>query len=89
MGQKAKPNPEKAAINKTIIGFLQWYKLRLNDTAKKSYTLLKGGYPDTTTQRRINWGGVEVYLTELKESNFVSESFVIREETIFLILTNH
>lgn len=67
---------ERANINKTIINFLKWYKVRLNDTARKSYVIAKGGFPDTTTQRRISWDGVEMYLNEVKKSNFFTDGFI-------------
>ncbi len=67
---------EQAEINKTIMGFLKWYKTRLPSTAPKNYSIATGGYPDTTTQKRINWEGVEKYLNEVRESKFVSENFI-------------
>ncbi len=74
LGQQAKPDPEKTAINKTIISFLKWYKARLKDG--RTYSIAKGGYPDSTTQSRIDWEGVKTYLNEVKESGYFSAVFI-------------
>ena len=74
-GQTKKYSPQNTAIQKTIIGFLNWYKLEEENTGKVDYSFTKGGYPDTTTRIRIDKDGVEKYLDHFKKSNFVSETF--------------
>lgn len=63
-------------IKETIIGFLNWYKVEQPDTLKKSYSLLKGGPPDTTTKQRINMDGVEMYLRDFRETGYFSETYL-------------
>lgn len=74
-------NSDSHKIEKTVSNFLKWYKSRENDTAKNgtsrpSYSLTKGGYPDTTTKQVINMEGVEVYLSYLRKSGYFSESYL-------------
>jgi hypothetical protein len=58
--------------------------LELHDTSKKSYSVVKGGYPDTTTKTRIDANGLELYLAEFRKSQFVSESFINNFRAYFL-----
>jgi hypothetical protein len=75
-GQSKKVNPNQIKIKETIIGFLRWYKQFDNDTTKATYSLIKGGYPDTTTVVRIDKNGVESYLNAFRKSKFVSETYI-------------
>jgi hypothetical protein len=63
-------------IKETIIGFLKWYKAEQKDTSNKGYSFIKGGYPDTTTQERIDRDGIEKYLDRFRKSGFVSETYI-------------
>jgi len=63
-------------IKATIIGFLKWYKKEQADTAKKPYSITKGGYPDTTTDFRIDTAGLEIYLKQFEKTGYVSETYL-------------
>jgi hypothetical protein len=66
----------KIKIERTIINFLNWYKIDDQDTTKVSYAFIKGGYPDTTTKQRIDMDGVELYFTHLRKAGYFSESYI-------------
>jgi len=74
-GQKT-TNPEKVQIKNTVVGFLKWYKIKLADTAHETYRITKGGYPDTTTNVRIDQEGIERYLKILNRSQLLSETYI-------------
>jgi hypothetical protein len=67
---------EKAKIEKTIIDFLKWYEIYQADTTYKEYKIIKGGYPDSTTQRLIDFDGLEKYLKDINEKNILSPTFL-------------
>ncbi|MGZ3755161.1 MAG: hypothetical protein ACXVAY_05675 [Mucilaginibacter sp.] len=66
----------KARIEKTITDFLKWYKIEEADTSQKNYSIAKGGYPDTTTDFRIDSPGLEKYLAHFRSTGFVSETYL-------------
>ena len=75
-GQAKNHQIRNPKIKSTITGFLKWYKSYESDTVKRTYHLIKGGYPDTTTQQRIDKDGVEHYLDDFRKSGFVSEAYI-------------
>lgn len=67
----------KSQIKSTILNFLEWYKFKKADTRSNiGYSLIKGGYPDSITQRLINFDGVEKYLIILNQEDFLSQTFL-------------
>lgn len=75
-GQSRQGIFDKKVIKSSVFGFLEWYKKKLSDTTQNNYLLAKGGYPDTTTSRRIDFSGVEKYLEELRKSGYLSENYL-------------
>lgn len=67
---------EKAKIKSTIIDFLNWYKIYETDTTFKGYNITTGGYPDSTTQRLIDFNGLEKYLLDINQKNYLSQTFL-------------
>ena len=67
---------EKEKIESTIVDFLRLYKIIEADTTFKGYKITKGGYPDSTTQQLIDFDGLEKYLAEINQKNFLSETFL-------------
>ena len=63
-------------IKKCIISFLHWHKNDEADTAKRDFSILKGGSPDTTTKVRIDKDGVEVYLNTLRSTRLLSDTYL-------------
>lgn len=66
----------KAGIEKTITDFLKWYKIEEADTSRKNYTITKGGYPDTTTDLRIDSAELERYLAHLRKADYLSDTYL-------------
>src|ERR1700709_1466609 len=83
-GQSGKHRIRSPKINSVVVGFLKWYKLYDRDTVKKTYSLIKGGYPDTTTKQGIDRNGVEIYLDDFRKSGFVSEAYIDNFRHYFL-----
>ena len=74
--QTNKLQKNTAQIKKTIVNFLKWYKKDQKDTSKKTYSTLRGGYPDTTTKPYIDTGGLEMYLNHFRQTGYVTESYL-------------
>ncbi|WP_442587793.1 hypothetical protein ACSBL2_17245 [Pedobacter sp. AW31-3R] len=69
-------NNQIELIKKSVTSFLHWYKVDQANPVDRDYKITKGGYPDTTTKRRIDKDGVERYLNNLRNSKLVSETFI-------------
>ncbi|MGZ3871830.1 MAG: hypothetical protein ACXVJD_02865 [Mucilaginibacter sp.] len=75
-----RPDSEYDKVKASVINFLNWYKNKELDTAKKDgspfhYSIIRGGYPDTSKQR-IDMEGVEEYLNHLKGSGYLSNTYL-------------
>lgn len=73
--QQKKLTQDQRQIQKTVKGFLNWYKKLGHDTVNVP-RLINGGYPDTTTFMQINMDTIEKYLDLYKKSTYVSKSFI-------------
>lgn len=67
---------DRGIIKRSIIDFLKAYKINEADiVAIRSYSLTKGGYPDTT-QIMIDFNGVEKYLADINQKDLLSVSYL-------------
>lgn len=64
----------RASIEKTVIGFLKWYKD--NEDRIGQIPIIKGGYPDTIMNYSFDFIATKKYLNELKKSGYVSNMFI-------------
>jgi len=80
-GKHSSSLADRRGIETTLIRFLKWHKKE--DQApnpasenKTSPYITKGGYPDSTTQLRIDTVGVAAYQNYLGKSGYFSETFL-------------
>jgi len=78
-------------IESTIIHFLKWHKKEDSNAASESKTspsITKGGYPDSTTQLRIDTVGITAYQNYLRKSGYLSETFLAYVRDYYLAIDN-
>ncbi|SDD83304.1 hypothetical protein [Pedobacter soli] len=76
-GQTKQVSIEDQKIKKTIIGFLNWYKV--NENKLENSTIITGFNTDTVKKGmivKINMEAVEKHLTNFNRAGYVSESFL-------------
>ena len=80
-GKRSASLADRRGIETTLIRFLKWHKKedQASNTASESKTsssITKGGYPDSTTQLRLDTAGVAAYQNYLRKSGYFSETFL-------------
>jgi hypothetical protein len=89
---QGKSSPSSAncrQIETAIIHFLKWHKKEDSTPTSESKTspsLTKGGYPDSTTQLRIDTAGVAAYQNYLRKSGYFSETFLAYVRDYYLAI---
>lgn len=66
--------PNRISPDRIIIAFLEWY--RDNEDSLHQIQLLTGGLDDTATFYSVNFKETERYLSELKKSGYLSDTFL-------------
>lgn len=72
------------SIKGSIIGFLKWYKSKTADTSKIFYSFIKPKSSAISSKDRVDMENVEKYLSMLRTSNFLSETYLNNKRQYFI-----
>lgn len=80
-GKRSASLADRRGIETTLIRFLKWHKkedkaINTASESKTSLSITKGGYPDSTTQLRIDTAGVAAHQNYFRKPGYLSETFL-------------